>query len=162
MRVVVSDANILIDLVDGGIASSLSHLPYQIVVPEILFEEELRARHSNLIDLGISIEPSAENSILEVERQIRRYPRISRNDAFALVMAQEKQCVLLTGDQNLRKAAENCKIEVHGTVHLIEEIIAAGIFTGERLREAVNLMKSRGRRLPWDSVDQVIDRSLNT
>ncbi|KJF17624.1 PIN domain-containing protein [Acidithrix ferrooxidans] len=158
MRVVVSDANVLIDLVDGGIASALSHLPYQIVVPEILFEEELRARHGNLLDLGISTEPSAEDSILEVERQIRRYPRISRNDAFALVLAQEKQCVLLTGDQNLRKAAENCEIEVHGTVHLIENFVAMDLLTTEQIRRAVELMRSRGRRLPWATVDQLIGR----
>ena len=77
MGIVVSDANVLIDLVDGEIASSLRYLPYQIVVPETLFEEELMARHGNLLDFGISIESMSGDSILKVERQIRRHPRIS-------------------------------------------------------------------------------------
>ena len=157
MGIVVSDANVLIDLVNGEIASSLRYLPYQIVVPETLFEEELMARHGNLLDFGISIESMSGDSILKVERQIRRHPRISRNDAVALVLAQEKQCMLLTGDKNLRLAAENCAIEVHGTAHIIEEIVAIRIFTNKQLRDAVALMKSRGRRLPWDHIHKIID-----
>lgn len=158
MRLIVSDANVLIDLVDGDIAPALRHLPYKILVPEIPFEEELRARHSDLLDFGISTEPSAEKSILEVEQTIRKYPRISRNDAVALVLAHEKQCLLLTGDKNLRIAAEACAIEVHGTIHLIENFVAMDLLTAEQIRKAVELMRSRGRRLPWATIDQLIGR----
>lgn len=150
----------LIDLGDGGIAPVIERLPYKVLVRGILFEYELRARHSNLIDYGIVIESSAEDSILEVQTMIRRFPRISRNDAVALLLAMEKQCVLLTGNKNLRAAAETCEIEVHGTIHLIQHLVASELLSIEELRSSLVLVRSRGRRLPWAVIERTIGFEL--
>ncbi len=42
MLLVISDANILIDIEDGNLTSVIFRLPYEIAVPDILFELELR------------------------------------------------------------------------------------------------------------------------
>lgn len=45
MQLLISDANILIDMDDGGLLSSLFKLPYEFVTPDVLFEEELKENH---------------------------------------------------------------------------------------------------------------------
>lgn len=48
MLLLISDANILIDMEDGNLIPVIFQLPYEIAVPDILFELELRERHSHL------------------------------------------------------------------------------------------------------------------
>ncbi len=47
MLLLISDANILIDIEDGNLTPVIFRLPYEIAVPDILFELELRERHSS-------------------------------------------------------------------------------------------------------------------
>lgn len=47
----ISDANILIDLEEGQLLELFFHLPYQFKVPDILFEE-LKADHGHLTEPG--------------------------------------------------------------------------------------------------------------
>jgi len=47
------------------------------------------------------------------------YLNASRNDIFALCLAKQKNCPLVTGDMALRKAAEKEGIVVQGTISLI-------------------------------------------
>lgn len=44
MQLLISDANILIDLEEGEILDIFFQLPYQFSVPDILFFEELEDR----------------------------------------------------------------------------------------------------------------------
>ena len=44
MQLLISDANILIDMDDSGLLSSLFKLPYEFVTPDVLFEEELKEK----------------------------------------------------------------------------------------------------------------------
>ena len=49
MHVLISDANILIDLEVGGIIEGMFDLPYEFITPDILFEQELRRNHAHLL-----------------------------------------------------------------------------------------------------------------
>lgn len=53
MQLLISDANILIDLEEGGLLRQLFGLPYEFRVPDILFYEELEDQHGYLVDLGL-------------------------------------------------------------------------------------------------------------
>ena len=44
----VSDANNFIDFEVAGLTAELFRLLHEIVVPDILYEEELASRHANL------------------------------------------------------------------------------------------------------------------
>ena len=41
MLFMISDASVLIDVECGGISTAMFSLPYQFIVPDILFSEEL-------------------------------------------------------------------------------------------------------------------------
>lgn len=43
MLLLISDANIIIDLEAGEILGSLFALPYRFAMPDVLFEEEIKA-----------------------------------------------------------------------------------------------------------------------
>lgn len=55
MQLLISDANILIDLEEGDLFDVLFQLPYRFCVPDILFAEELEAQHSHLVEMGLAL-----------------------------------------------------------------------------------------------------------
>ena len=49
----ISDANIFIDMEVGGLIERMFDLDYQFAVPDVLFAEELAGHHGYLLDLGL-------------------------------------------------------------------------------------------------------------
>ena len=72
----------------------------------------------------------------------------------ALVLAQQEQCPLLTGDRYLRQAAEKEGVVVKGTLWLVEQLVIQGLMTADDARNSYQCMKDNGRRLPWDAALQ--------
>jgi len=52
-RLLISDANILIDMEKGGITRQMFQLDAVFAVPDLLYEEELREAHPHLLALGL-------------------------------------------------------------------------------------------------------------
>ncbi len=88
----------------------------------------------------------------------KRYPQPSRLDHGALATAEQERCPLVTGDRNLRTAAESEGVEVHGTLWIAERLVEAGLLSVAELRNAYGRMKSAGRRLPWAEVERQLVR----
>ncbi len=53
MYLLISDANILIDLEEGQLLEVFFNLPYQFKVSDVLFHEELSDQHGYLLELGL-------------------------------------------------------------------------------------------------------------
>ena len=85
------------------------------------------------------------------------YPKPGRNDLFALALAEDKKCPLLTGDAALRQAAEMEQVEVKGTVWLIAEMVREQRITVTVARAALHKMRVNGRRLPWEVAEKRLD-----
>ena len=75
MLLLVSDANILIDVEKGNLTSAIFRLPYEIAVPDILFELELREQHSHLLQLGLKVKSLTAASIKKTESLTQQYSR---------------------------------------------------------------------------------------
>jgi predicted nucleic acid-binding protein len=75
-------------------------------------------------------------------------------DLFALILAKEEKSILLTGDRNLRKVAEECKIQCHGTVWLVEQMVRNRLIHPDVARHAYQGMRAKGSRLPWEEAEQ--------
>lgn len=149
MQLLISDANILIDLEEGEILESLFGLPFRFKVPDILFYEELEAQHAHLLAMGLMLGELTPQTMLYAIELSSRVSGPSRNDCFALASARQENCPLLSGDRDLRRTAENEDIEVHGTIWLVEQMIINQIITVPRARRAYKRMKENARRLPW-------------
>lgn len=125
MKLLISDANILIDFNAGEIIKEMFQLncKYQFAVPDILFEEELKIKHKYLKDLGLIIMPLNEHSVELAYNFSQQYKKPSLNDRFALTLAKQEQSILLTGDKPLREAATKENVKTHGSIWLIEQMI---------------------------------------
>lgn len=157
MQLLISDANILIDLEEGGLLRNLFSLPYEFRVPDILFYEELESQHGYLVDLGLGLGELDEAGMRAAFGYTRKYNGPSRNDCFALALAHQERCPLLTGDKALRKAAECEAVLVNGTLWVVEQLVIHSVITIDQARESYQRMQASGRRLPWTAALQRLD-----
>jgi predicted nucleic acid-binding protein len=146
----ISDANILIDMEAGGLLEVMFQLEETFAVPDVLFSEELEANHARLPALGLQIKSLSETGVASVFQLQDIYSGPSINDLFALELAREMVCPLLTGDKALRAAAKHEGIDYKGTLWLVEHLVKCRLINAERAEKAYARMRMQGRRLPWD------------
>ncbi|MBP7074233.1 MAG: DUF3368 domain-containing protein [Rhabdochlamydiaceae bacterium] len=156
MQLLVSDANIPIDIEHGNLTGSMFSMKTEFAVPDVLFEKELKARHSHLLDFGLKIKILSTESVDKVIEFAAKYRQPSRMDLFALSLAMQENCPLLTGDKNLRKAADQEGVQVHGTIWLVSEMLREKIIQPSVAHTAFQKMKNAGSRLPWEEVDKLL------
>lgn len=153
MQLLISDANTLIDVEIGGLVAPMFSLDYRFSVPDVLFYEELDEQHGYLIDMGLEVRELDDRMVARVFDLAGQYKRPGRYDLFALVLAAEENCPLLTGDKDLKAAAESENVEVRGTLWLVEEMVKAGKISLQIARNAYQRMQVHGRRLPWKEAE---------
>lgn len=158
MQLLISDANILIDMEESELITLLFRLPYEFCVPDILYYEELEEQHAHLCDLGLTLRELSAQSLSQVKVLKGRHSGPSTNDVFALLLAQQENCPLLSGDKNLRHAAQAENVEVRGTLWLVEALVQQEIIDADQAHAAYDKMEAAGRRLPWAEARRRIKR----
>lgn len=149
---IISDSNIFIDMEVGELTRHMFQLPEKIGTPNILYEEELAAQHSELPALGLLVMNVEEEYMDYVSQWLDRYIGPSFHDLTAMALAKQENCTLLTGDPGLRTAAETELIDVHGTLWLMERMFVEKIITHTQADKAYKKMRNGGRRLPWPEI----------
>ncbi len=84
MQLLISDANVLIDIEHGKLTAPMFSMKAIFTVPDVLFEKELKARHSHLLDLGLKIKSLSLEAVEKTIEFADKYRRPSRIDLFAL------------------------------------------------------------------------------
>jgi hypothetical protein len=159
MRLVVTDANIIIDLDAGGLLEATFRLSdIEFCTPDVLYLEELAHQYGTLPGLGLKIMSQPSESVGYVMEMRSRYRRPSTNDLFALALARDLGCPLLSGDRPLRLAAEAEQVEVHGTLWLLEALRRADLASTQEIAAAYEAMRRDGSRLPWEAIREQIRR----
>lgn len=152
MQILISDTNILIDMEEGQLIEQFFQLPYEFTVPDILFSEELEAQHAHLVDMGLKQKPLTEESVISVFSIKQQFDGLSINDCFALKLAEQENCPLLTGDRLLREVAEKSGVEVMGSLWLMREMLRNELLSLNGAKIAHQKMLNAGRRLPkWET-----------
>lgn len=148
MPPIVCDANILLDIEAGDLIAEMFNLAYRFIIPEVIFCEELEEPSDYLSIYGAVLGTLGRNEINRLTQLAQKYSQPSRNDLFALVLTESKDCILLTGDKQLKLAAEKENIIVHGTIWLIEQLIQQNKITVQNANSTYKKMLNKGRRLP--------------
>ena len=99
MQLLVSDSNVPIDIEHGNLTDSMFSMKIIFTVPDVLFEKELKSRHAHLLDLGLKIKSLSDKAVDRAIEFTDKYRQPSELDLFALSLAVEEQCPLLTGDK---------------------------------------------------------------
>ncbi|MDD3675208.1 PIN domain-containing protein [Thauera propionica] len=166
MRLLISDANVLIDMEAGGLLEILFRLPMQIGIPDLLYYEEIEEGRPGLEQLGLQIMevrgdfvkyaaslPGRYNSALPANNGAKP----SHNDYLALALAKQESCTLLTGDANLRIVAEKEQVVVMGTIGLLRTMVENQLLTVDDALKALHKMKEGKRRLPWAKAESSLN-----
>ena len=106
-------------------------LPHRFVVPFPVRVSELldfTAQEWRLLDDGgmetFDLPPDSVGEALRIKAG---RARLSANDCFCLVATlRHEEAVLLTGDQHLRRTADEMGVEVHGVLWLLDLLREAG------------------------------------
>jgi hypothetical protein len=146
----VSDTSVLIDLDRGAILHEIFKLPFDVGVPDLLYQRELKNWHGpDLVPMGLRV-LSLDGAGVSLGQSYRvRERRLSLIDAFALALAKTGGHVLLAGDGTLRALAEAEDVECHGALWVLDELEQHGVLTAEQLLNALVLISGHRRcRLP--------------
>lgn len=132
----------MIDLAKTRLLECLLQLPYRFVIPDVLYADEiitLRHYHrEQLLDIGFELGKLDGPQVGKVSAYNQQYPALSLNDCFALVMAETTpDAVLLTGDQRLRRVAEQQSVAVHGILWILDQAYEQGTVDAVTLHAAL-------------------------
>lgn len=151
-RLLISDANIIIDMEAGRLIDDMFRLPYTYGTPVMLFEQELQHHHGHLPAKGLQLMELETTTVQRMVTLGGQYTGVSSYDLAALALAEQVEAPLLTGDGKLRQVCLGENVDVRGTVWLVGEMLVSGELTAERARTAYQRMEEDGSRLPWDEV----------
>jgi len=139
--VIISDSSVLIDLAKARLIEHAFALPYEFVVPDVMFADELldlgSYKRADLLKAGLQLGRLDGDGVAVAFVYAENYLALSNNDAFALALAKIEDCVLLAGDGALRKAAAEENVEVHGHLWLADEMERHETVTRGQLLEAL-------------------------
>ena len=158
MQILISDANVIIDMEDSGLTELMFRLPYQFAVPNILYYDELEEEHPNLLELGLVELELAPETVEKSIELAQCYRKPSRYDCLALAAAMQEECPLVTCDKALRKAAQQENVEIRGTIWLVDELVKHELINKDQATKAFKDMKEAGSRLPWNEVEKFLNR----
>ena len=164
MRIVVSDSSCLIDLRKVSMLDSLLRLPYEFLIPNTLFEEELlkftAAQKRALIRGGLKVVDLPGESVLRAQLIIRELPRLSVHDGLAFSLAESRPgCILLSGDEALRALAIKHAMEVHGVLWVFDELFRNRLIQANTILAALRtFLDDATVRLPRREVANYIKR----
>jgi predicted nucleic acid-binding protein len=160
MRIIINDSSALIDLAKTRLLENLLQLPYRFVIPDVLYADELITLHhyrrKQLLDIGFVLGELDGPQVGKASAYSQQYPQLSLNDCFALVMAETTaDAVLLTGDQRLRRVAERHRVETHGILWLLDQLLEGGAVDPAILRDALrSLIRDPAVHLPAKEVQR--------
>ena len=155
-KVVVKDASVLIDLAHGDLIGHWFALGIETYTTDAVYTEVKAGSHAGVIkkfvDAGLlKIDQISSDDTLNWLTKVQSYSdtfNISFADASALICAEDKSGLLLTGDRLLRKQAESSGIEVRGVLWVIDMLVWKGTIEFERAIDALNEILRNGARLP--------------
>ena len=161
-RVCVSDTSVLTDLDRGALLGAVFDLPLVFVVPDLLYERELRPYGgAGLLRRGLEVAELDGDGVDRALSFRRRRSSLSLADAFALALATEHRWTLLTGDRVLRNLATLESVVCHGLLWLLDSMLDAEVADRITLYSALKAIVAHPRcRLPRAEVSKRLARWL--
>lgn len=164
MEIVVSDANILIDLYNSGLLYYCKQLNLDFRTLDLIIEEievpEQRATINEIIKNGsLKVCSLTGSQVADVYQKIRYYNgkcNLSPEDISVMVYAIDNHCRLLTGDKTLRKKAILENVTVSGILYLTDMLIRESVLEPACMIRSLKLLLESNSRLPKKLIEERI------
>ncbi len=157
MKILINDANILIDLIELNLLQEFILLDFEMCTTDFILAEiddAQRLRIGTIIESGhlnVIVTENDEdfdgiNGLLEIGGGL------SLEDCSAWYYSQKLGGILVTGDGSLRKMAKAAGIEVRGIIYLFDELLAHKIMPCAMAVEKIEQLLTINSRLPKDAI----------
>lgn len=162
MKIVINDANILIDLVKLKLLQQFAQLPFQLYTTDVVYEEikdhqkePIRALHKKELLYIIEIEESS-NDYDGIFELLIKSNGLSFEDCSVLYYSKKMEGTLLTGDGKLRKFASKDNVEVRGVIYIFDELLDHGLLDYETAFYKIKELCKTNNRLPKKQIESRI------
>lgn len=162
--IVVSDANIFIDLCNVGLLEDFFLLPWHIHTTDMVYsevKEPEQKKQLEAIKSKIHIKTYAPSELLELwkfQQEIHRFSNLSIQDCSILSYCKRNGYTLLTGDKVLRTKAEEKTVTVRGIIYIFDQLVNHGIVIPQTAAEKLEQLFSINHRLPQKEIEKRITR----
>lgn len=152
MKVVVEDANVLLDLVNGGILATWLGCDYENCTTHLVWNEVTdtgqRSNVQPFIDSGLISLRDVPADAWETVATFAHSTGISISDSSVWWVSRTDRAILLTGDSKLRRVARDVGVEVRGVLWVLDELIRFEKITPAAAASALEEMIKQGAFLP--------------
>lgn len=162
MKIVINDANILIDLVKLELLEAFSKLNFDLHTTDFVIEELNDKQRKPITELSESnklgiIETIKIEDFQGINSILENSSGLSFEDCSVWYYSKKLSGVLLTGDGKLRKQASKDNLEVRGIIYLFDEFLRQGIITFQEAVEKIKQLSLLNNRLPKKEIEKRID-----
>lgn len=153
MRLLIHDANVLIDLLDLGLLDRALDLPYSMETTDLVrFEvqapDQERTLSACIADGKLSVIASTPQQVLAIHSIHVERPRLSLADCSVVFHALDRDGIVLSGDGRLRGEAETMRLEVHGTPWVLDQMVEHRVIDATDAIEKLESLMGFNKRLP--------------
>jgi rRNA-processing protein FCF1 len=157
MKVLITDANIFIDLILLDLLPDLFSLGFKIHTTFAVLNE-LSTVQQNLVEKSGSMLVHTFDSLELAEMELLKCTSaLSFTDRTVLYVAMRIESIVFTGDKPLRRELESRDIEVHGIIWFFERCVAFDLLTREIAAIKLSKLLVINPRLPT----QLIQKRIN-
>lgn len=162
IRIAINDANLFIDLWEVMLIDKLFQLPLEFHTTQLILNElELEQKNelTKFIESGkLIVRYLSREEIDDLENISVNSKKLSREDLSLYFYAKElKNCMILTGDNRLRKEAQKLNFEVHGTLWVFEQLVNLGYLSTQKAIELLKNLLNVNLWLPVKESEKLIE-----
>ena len=153
-RIVISDANVFIDLLSVSLLEVFFALPCEICTTDFVISEITRPEQQKIVQKFIKLKKLGVVSFDadDIGQVVLLQSKCSNNaslvDCSVWYYAKKVKGRLLTGDGKLRSAAEKDNVKVSGVLYLFDNFVEYGILTTEEAADNLEALMVHNVRLP--------------
>lgn len=161
MKLIITDTNVFIDLMNVDALAAFFALGFEVHTTDFVINELDKDQQAQLL-------PFRGNGQLVVARftdtEVRTFEvmatsvTIQFTDRSVIFLATQLKGMILSGDGNLWKECKARKLDVHGSIWVIEQIWIKRLISSVACIDLLENLKKTNSRLPKDKIDALIER----
>lgn len=161
MMVIVNDASILIDLLKMDLLETFFRLPFEFHVTDLaadeILEENVHQLHRAISDGRLLKRSFQFDELSEMRLLQNKHPGLSLPDCSCIFLSKKLSATLLTGDNPLRRAAQQWGIPVHGVLWVFQELVDRSMLKKTVAGKKLNRLMEINPRLPRRECRKMLD-----
>ena len=158
MKIVISDTNIFIDLININLLDTFLKFEYEIHTTDFVIAElndnQVKLLERYLKVNKIILEKANEEELFEIIKLQSKKRTLSVTDMSVYYFAEKQNALILTGDKPFRIYAENNKVKVRGILWVLDEILNQKLLNERILFGKLTKLMASNKRLPADACEK--------